>query len=185
MKLIVGLGNIGDKYQNTRHNAGFMAVDLLAKELNIEFNQNKFNSVYGIYKAKDENIIIMKPSTYMNNSGEAVLQCVNYFKIDVKDIIVILDDLDLPNGKLRLRQKGSAGGQKGLANIINLLKTDEIKRIKIGIGKNPLIPVVDYVLGKVSKEDLEDFNSCLEKCKKALIYSINNDFDKVMNRYNK
>ncbi len=184
MKLIVGLGNPGLKYEKTRHNAGFMALDILAKSLDIEINQNKFNSLIATYKTKDETIILMKPQTFMNLSGEAVLACVQFYKMSFEDVIVVHDDLDIPNGKIRLRAKGSAGGQKGLANIINLLKSQDIKRIKIGIGKSAIIPVVDYVLGKITEEDLPEFNKSLEKTAKALKFSFTNDFDKVMNRYN-
>ena len=158
MKLIVGLGNPGLKYENTRHNCGFMVLDKLARDLNVDINQNKFKSLISVFKYKDEQVILMKPQTYMNLSGEAVVLAVNYYKINMEDILIVHDDLDLPVGKLRIRKQGSGGGQKGMKNIIDLLHTNEISRIRVGIDHDERIPVVDYVLGKVKKEDLDDFN---------------------------
>ena len=135
MKLIVGLGNIGKEYENTRHNVGFMVVDKLSNKLNANFEQSKFKASIAMINYKGEKVIIMKPSTYMNLSGEAVLACVNFYKILVEDILIIHDDLDLPVGSVRIRMQGSAGGQKGMNNIINLLHTSDIKRIRVGIDK--------------------------------------------------
>lgn len=185
MKLIVGLGNPGKEYEQTRHNAGFLVLDALAKELDVEIKSNKFNALIGTYNTKEEKIIFMKPQTFMNASGEAVIQCMNFYKIEVEDVIVVHDDLDLPVGKIRLREKGSAGGQRGMNNIIQHIKTQEIKRIRIGIGHDPLIPVVDYVLGKVKKEDLDIYSESIIKAAKALKLSLTKPFDLVMNRYNR
>ncbi|MFI3283640.1 MAG: aminoacyl-tRNA hydrolase [Erysipelotrichaceae bacterium] len=185
MKLIVGLGNPGREYEKTRHNAGFDVMDQLAKMLEANITTNKFDAHITSVMVKDEKVILMKPQTYMNLSGEAVLKCASFYKIDIGDIIVVHDDLDLPVGKIRLREKGSAGGQKGMANIIQLLKTQEIRRVRIGIGNDKMIPIVDYVLGKVKKEDLEVYEASIEKAAKALKLSINKPFDVVMNRYNK
>ena len=184
MKLIVGLGNIGKEYENTRHNAGFDAVDILAKRLNVEIKQNKFRAMIGTANIAGEKVILMKPSTYMNLSGNAVIECVNFYKIATEDIVVVHDDLDLPVGKIRIRKSGSAGGQKGMKSIIDQLHTTDIKRVRIGIDKDPRIPVVDYVLGKTKKADLPAYNEALNKAADALEASIGMDFDRVMNRYN-
>ncbi len=184
MKLIVGLGNPGLKYENTRHNCGFMAIDEVSKELGVSINQQKFKSLIAVFKYKNEQVILMKPQTYMNLSGEAVLQASNYYKIDPKDILVLHDDLDIPVGKIRIRMQGSAGGQKGMANIISLLSTQEIPRIRIGIDKDKNIPTVDYVLGKVKKEDIKAFEESIHKAAKASIAFLDKPIEKVMNEFN-
>lgn len=185
MKLIVGLGNPGKQYERTRHNAGFMALDEIAKRCNASFTQKKFNAELASFDKKGEKIILMKPQTFMNLSGEAVLACVNFYKIQPDDILVLHDDLDLPVGKIRIRQNGSAGGQKGMKNIIDLLHTQNIARIRIGIDKNPLIPVVDYVLGKIPAEQKEAFDTSVEQAAKAAEMFMSERIDLVMNRYNK
>jgi len=185
MKLIVGLGNPGRDYEKTRHNTGFMALDLIAKELNISVTSEKFKGLYGKGNVKGESVILLKPQTYMNLSGESVRAVMDFFKIDKKDLLVIYDDLDLPVGKIRLRAKGSAGGQNGVKNIIQHLGNQEFNRIRVGIGKDSRIPTVDYVLGKTRKEDLVEYEDELIDAKNAAIYFINHDFDETMNRFNK
>lgn len=171
MKLIVGLGNIGRDYENTRHNVGFDTIDILANSLNVSFKENKalkgFTSQVNINGHK---AILLKPTTYMNLSGESVSLTMKYFKIDIKDLIVISDDLDMVPGKVRYRENGSAGGHNGLKNIIAHLGTQNFKRIKIGIDRDKYIPVIDWVLTKPSKEQMPLFESafnhvanCLEK----------------------
>lgn len=185
MKLIVGLGNPGKKYENTRHNTGFAVIDRTLAKLNVELDKNKFNADYTMINRNGEKIYILKPLTYMNLSGEAVAPFMKYFGIDPLDLVVVHDDLDLPVGKIRLRQSGSCGGQNGMRNIIDLLDDSNIKRIRVGIGKDPLIPVVDYVLGKTKKEDLEVYNQALDKASDALIYWLDHDdFSKVMSNFN-
>ena len=185
MKLIVGLGNPGKKYENTRHNTGFAVIDRTLAKLNLELDKNKFNADYTMINRNGEKIYILKPLTYMNLSGEAVVPFMKYFGIEPEDLVVVHDDLDLPVGKIRLRQSGSCGGQNGMRNIIDLLGDSNIKRIRVGIGKDPLIPVVDYVLGKTKKEDLEVYNQALDKASDALIYWLNHDdFSKVMSNFN-
>ncbi len=185
MKLIVGLGNPGKEYEKTRHNAGFMALDKLAAMIDARFVHHQFNAVIASLVVKQEKVILMKPQTYMNLSGEAVLAAVRYYKIPSQDILVLHDDLDLPVGKIRVRYQGSSGGQKGLKNILDLLETQDIKRIRIGIGKDPIIPVVDYVLGKIPAEQAALFDESLEKAAKAARASLILDFQEVMNRYNR
>jgi len=184
MKLIVGLGNIGKKYENTRHNAGFDVVDMVASKLNVIINQDKFKAKVVSFNYKGEKVYLMKPTTFMNLSGEAIIEIVNFYKLQVEDLLVIHDDLDLPVGKIRIRKKGSAGGQNGMKNIQSHLHSQEIRRIKIGIGKDPKIAVVDYVLGKHRKEDLEEYHKSLDKASDAAIAFIDQDFEKVMNKYN-
>lgn len=185
MKLIVGLGNPGKKYENTRHNTGFAVIDRTLAKLNVELDKNKFNAGYTMINRNGEKIYILKPLTYMNLSGEAVAPFMKYFGIEPEDLVVVHDDLDLPVGKIRLRQSGSCGGQNGMRNIIDLLGDSNIKRIRVGIGKDPLIPVVDYVLGKTKKEDLEVYNQALDKASDALIYWLDHDdFSKVMSNFN-
>lgn len=184
MKLIVGLGNPGKEYEKTRHNVGFLTLDKLAKKINMDFDKNKCKANYGIYKHNDEKIIIAKPQTYMNSSGEAVISLMKFYDIDIKDVIVIHDDLDLPVGKLRIRYQGSCGGQNGMRSIIDLVGTDKINRIRIGISNNKLIDTVDYVLGKFPKEDLTIINETLDKAVDAIIYSFDHNFEEVMSKFN-
>jgi len=184
MKIIVGLGNPGKKYEHTRHNTGFLVIDELLKKLNIELDKEKFNALYTVYKHNGEKIYIVKPLTFMNNSGQAVAPLMKYYGLETKDLIVVHDDLDLPVGKIRLRTKGSCGGQNGMRNIIDLLGSQEINRIRVGIGKDENIDTVDYVLGKVSKEDKDIYKDSLLKASEALIYSFDHEFEKVMSNFN-
>lgn len=185
MKLIIGLGNPGKEYENTRHNSGFKVMDEIAKECNVEINQSKFKSLIAQTRIGNESVLLMKPKTYMNLSGEALIQAINFYNIDVKDILVIYDDLDLPIGKVRLREKGSAGGQNGMKNIIQHIHTQEFNRIRVGIGKDPRIPVIDWVLGKVRKEEMEDYETSIRCAKDAAIYSCSHSFIDTMSQYNK
>lgn len=185
MKLIVGLGNPGREYEKTRHNAGFMVMEKIEKELGISIDQKKFKALVCKTNVKGEQVLFMKPQTYMNLSGEAVAEAMKFFRIDVKDLLVIYDDMDLPVGKVRLREKGSAGGQNGMKNIISHVHTQEFNRVRVGIGKDPRIPTVDYVLGKIRKEDLEAFDQALNLAKDAVIYAIDHSFADTMNRYNR
>lgn len=184
MKLIVGLGNPGKEYERTRHNAGFMVVDRVAEKCSLVFNKTKFNSLIAEGKVQGKSVMLMKPQTYMNLSGTAVSEAVRFYKLDLKDLLIIHDDLDLPVGKIRIRESGSAGGQNGMKNIISLLGTQEIRRIRVGIDKNKLIPTADYVLGKIPEDQIEDFNQALENAAKAAAASITSSFSNVMNRYN-
>ena len=184
MKLIVGLGNPGEEYQKTRHNAGFLLIDRLCEKLDLTLDKKKCQAHYGIYRHKDERIIIAKPQTFMNRSGAAVASLLKFYDIDVQDLIVIHDDLDLPLGKLRLRKQGSSGGQKGMASIIEQLGTSNINRMRIGIGKDKQIDTIDYVLGRFSPEDMQILDETFEKGADALIYSFDHDFELVMSRYN-
>ncbi len=184
MKLYVGLGNPGRSYENTRHNVGFSAVDTFAKETGLLFDQRKFKGKYGKIVLNDQEILVLKPQTYMNLSGEAVRDIASYYRIDPQDILVIYDDMDLPLGKIRLRKNGSGGGHNGMKNIIQLLSNSEIKRIRVGVGKNPNIEMKDYVLGKFTKEEKAVMKETYQTISSALIDYSKVDFDVLMNKYN-
>lgn len=185
MKLIVGLGNPGREYENTRHNCGFMVLDYLANKLNVEINQAKFKGLYTKTKIDGEDVVLLKPQTYMNLSGESISEVMRFFKIDKKDVLVIYDDLDLPVGKIRLRESGSAGGHNGIKSTISHLGGQDFKRIRIGIDKHPYIPVVDYVLGKFTAEEQQTLSEAIINACNASIAFVTQDFSKVMSTFNK
>lgn len=182
MKLIVGLGNYGQEYEHTRHNMGFDVVDIILDKLGVNLNKEGFKGKYVKTYYEGEEVIIVKPQTYMNLSGECVLNFFNYFKIDFEDLLVIYDDMDLPPGKIRLREKGSSGGQKGMKNIIDLLHSENINRIRVGIGKADK-SVVDYVLTKPSKDDEVLIKEAQNKAADAALYFIKYDFIKAKAKY--
>lgn len=184
MKLIVGLGNPGKEYENTRHNIGFMVMDALAYHFDLSYNKNKFQGLYTDMILNDEKIIFLKPQKYMNLSGEVVFDFVKYFKIDINDILIISDDLDLPVGKIRIRAKGNSGGHNGLKNIELNLGTNSYKRLKIGIANNKLIDTKDYVLGKFNKEDYELIKNSITKTIDIVEDYLKIDFEKLMSKYN-
>ena len=184
MKLIVGLGNPGKEYENTRHNTGFMAIDEYAKINNLTFNKNKFDGLYTDFLLNGEKIILLKPQKYMNLSGDSIKEVMSYYKITIDDILVIYDDMDTEVGSLRLRLSGSSGGHNGLKSIIANLGSDKFKRIRVGIGKDPQIDIINYVLGKPKKEDVDKIDSATTKAMKAAIDFVNLPFDKVMSLYN-
>lgn len=183
MKLIVGLGNPGKKYEHTRHNMGFDTIDLFSELAKIDIDKEAFKGLVGRGKVFEEDIYLLKPQTYMNLSGESVREIVSYFKIPTQDIIVIYDDLDLEPGKIRLRLSGSSGGHKGIQNIIENLGTEEIKRIRIGIGK-PTFDTIDYVLGKPLKEERPLIDDAINNAVEALKEILKHSFDSAMNKFN-
>jgi len=183
MKLIVGLGNFEDKYLFTRHNAGFMAVDFFAQEHGQTFkSEQKFKAKIAKFKLNGEDIILLKPLTYMNLSGEAVVAVMNFYKIEVKDILVIYDDISLDLGSLRFRSNGSDGGHNGIKSIIKMLSTQNFDRLKIGIGPQPPIPSENFVLQNFSNEELEKLKPVLKK--PAIADYINDGIEKAQNLYN-
>lgn len=184
MKLIVGLGNPGKEYENTRHNIGYIFIDSLADKLGISIDKKKFNGLYTEAVINNEKVLLVKPLSYMNLSGEVVEKFVSFYKIDIIDILIINDDLDLDVGRVRLRLRGSSGGHNGLKNIALHLKTEDFKRLKIGISNNKLIDTKDYVLGKFTKEDKEIINNLKDKIVNLLMDFVNTDFDKLMAKYN-
>lgn len=187
VKMIVGLGNPESKYNDTKHNIGFMAVDRIVKDLDVNFTEDKnFKAEIGSDFINGEKIYFIKPTTFMNNSGIAVKALLTYYNISIKDMIIIYDDLDMEVGKIRFRQKGSAGGHNGIKSIIAHLGTQEFDRIKVGIGRpNGRMTVINHVLGKFDKNDEIMILNTLDKVDNAVNYYLQtNDFQKTMQKYN-
>ena len=184
MKLIVGLGNPGREYNKTRHNIGFMCIDKIAEHFQVKIDSNKFKGEYTQFNYKGEKIILLKPGKYMNLSGEVIRDFVNFFKIDIEDILIICDDLDTKVGNFRLRYKGSSGGHNGLKNIELHLSSKEYKRIKVGISNDKNIDTKDYVLGKFTKEEIDLINPIINKMTEVIEDYLKLPFDNVMNKYN-
>lgn len=184
MKIIVGLGNPGKEYEKTRHNAGFMAIDKVADRLGISFDQSKFKALIASSRVAGEMLLLVKPQTYMNLSGESVNEALRFYKCDISDLLVLVDDLDLPVGRIRIRSNGSDGGQRGLRSIIQHIGTKEFSRIRIGIDNNKLMDTKDYVLGKIPKEQQEAFNQALMLASNAAYDFSTMDTKMLMNKYN-
>lgn len=183
MKLIVGLGNPGKKYEKTRHNVGFMVLDELAKSENTNFLfSTKFKGE--IARIHNEKVILLKPHTFMNSSGLSVLIVKQFFNIDNEDILIVHDDLDLNCGKIRFRQKGGSGGHKGLKSIMSCINAENFHRLKIGISKDEVIPVENYVLGKFSKLQIKCINDAVITSLNGIDSWISSDILYVMNKYN-
>ena len=184
MLIIAGLGNPGKEYENTRHNAGFRFIDSYAKAKNLSFNKEKFNGLYTDFLHNGEKIILLKPQKYMNLSGEVIKAYLDFFKIEVNSLLIIVDDLDTEVGKIKLRYKGSSGGHNGLKNIENHLKTQDYKRLKIGISNDKNKDSIDYVIGKVPVDELNLMNSVNKKAESLIDDFLSMNFDNVMNKYN-
>lgn len=187
MKLIIGLGNFPSEYDNTKHNVGFMVVDAWLQKNNTFLDKNEFNGWFKKFNNKNgESFIIAKPYTYMNLSGQFVQQITNFFKINHNDILIIADDLDTDLGNVRIRLSGSSGGHNGIKNIIELLGTENIKRIRIGISKpNDKNQVINYVLKKFTNDELTKLKPCIEIATNVIDDFVNGvKFDKIMNKYN-
>lgn len=184
MKLIVGLGNPGREYENTRHNVGFMIIDNYANNNNITIDKQKFDGLFVKTNIKGIDIILLKPLKYMNLSGEVVKKFVDFYKINIEDILIINDDLDMQLGKIKLKSKGSSGGHNGLKNIENHLNTQEYKRLKIGISNNKNIDTKDYVLSKFNCEDLKIIQTTIDNTINILNDFLELPFDTLMSKYN-
>ncbi len=185
MKLIVGLGNPGKKYEHTRHNMGFDAVDLLSDLSQIDVDKEVFHGLMGRGNVFEQDIMLFKPTTFMNLSGTAVKEVVSYFKIPLEDVIIIFDDMALAPGKIRLRPDGSSGGHKGMQNIIDNLGTDKIKRIRIGIGEPEEHDNIDYVLSKPIKEERVLIDEAMKNTIEAVKEILKSDnFERAMNKFN-
>ena len=184
--IIVGLGNPGSKYQNTRHNIGFITADYIADEKRVKLNKIKFKASYNILTIGGEKCLLMKPNTYMNLSGDAVKEAATFYKVPADHIIVIFDDCSLPCGKLRIRQNGSAGGHNGIKSIIAQLGTDAFPRIKIGVGEKPHpdYDMADWVLSAFSEQDKKLLKPAVENAAKALEVFISDGPDRAMNKFN-
>ena len=184
--LIAGLGNPEPKYDGTRHNTGFAALDALAEAWGCEINKSKWQGLYGIAQVDGRKVMLLKPLTYMNLSGESVRALVDYYKIDPEEeLIVIYDDISLEPGKIRIRKKGSAGGHNGIKNIIAQLGTQNFQRIKVGVGEKPKgWDLADYVLGHFSKEDRGLVDDALKRAAGAVELMVQGEVDQAMNQFN-
>ena len=186
MFLIVGLGNPENEYANTRHNMGLDTINKLATQYTIEINKHKFKGIYGTGMIENEKVILLKPQTYMNLSGESVIEAIQFYKIDLEDIIVIYDDMDVEPGKIKIRKKGGAGSHNGMKSVIQNLHSEEFTRIRVGIGTPENKEArTQYVIGNISsEEDKEKLNEGTEKAKEAIIEIMKNGVDSAMNQYN-
>lgn len=186
MHIIVGLGNPTSQYDGTRHNIGFDCITEIANKYNIALDFVKHKAVCGTGYIEGQKVIIAKPQTYMNLSGESVQALLHYYKVEPEDLIVIYDDISLDVGQLRLRKKGSAGGHNGIKNIIQMLGTDVFPRVKVGVGNKPAgWDLADYVLGRFSKEDQEFLVETKQRVAEAVKTMVTEDIDAAMNIYNK
>lgn len=187
MIIIAGLGNPGKEYENTRHNAGFNTIDFLADKYNISVSEKAHKALIGKGVMEGRKVILVKPQTYMNNSGESLRDITDYYKVDpTNELIVIYDDISLDVGMIRIRDKGSAGGHNGIKSIIAHLGTDVFKRIKVGVGdKNPNMDLADHVLGHFSAEDAKVMKESFARASEATLLLMNDETEKAMNLYNR
>jgi len=182
---VIGLGNPGSKYKGTRHNVGFNTIDCIAQRYNTKVTKIKFKAVYGETQIGGEKVLLVKPQTYMNRSGESVLEITNFYKMPIENIIVIVDDVDIKFGTLRIRTKGSAGTHNGMKSIIYLLQSDNFPRVKIGVGKpNDHIDLADFVLSGFSKDDRISIDNTIEQAAKAVEKIITSGISVAMNEFN-
>ena len=185
MYLIVGLGNPEEDYANTRHNMGFNVINKLAEKYNIEVKKSKFKALYGMGEIEGQRVILVKPQTFMNLSGESVIEFVNFYKVPEENILVIYDDVDTDPGKIRIRKFGSAGTHNGMKSIVQLLNTNKFPRIRIGIGKpHGYKDMVAHVIGGIDEEDKEPLAEGINIAEKAVIEIMKNNIDLAMNKYN-
>lgn len=185
MYLIVGLGNPEEEYNNTRHNMGFNTINKLAKQYNIEINKSKFKSLYGNGIIEKEKVILLKPQTYMNLSGTAIKEVMDFYKINKEELIIIYDDIDIEPGIIKIRKKGGPGTHNGMKSVVNEIKTQDFTRVRVGIGMpSNKSDLINYVIGKISKDDIEKLEDGTTKAKDALIEIIKNGVDTAMNKFN-
>lgn len=186
MYIIAGLGNPGKGYEMTRHNIGFHAIDYIADELGVKIKKLKFKSLYGEGAINGERVILVKPQTYMNNSGESVIDFVNFFKVPPENVIIISDDIALDTGRLRIRGKGSAGGHNGLKSIIYHLNSDNFPRVRIGVGapEHKDYNLADYVLGRFTKDEIPILENSIINAYKAVCEIVSRGYESAMNKFN-
>ena len=186
MFIIAGLGNPGLRYHMTRHNIGFHTIDYMADNLNVKVNKSKYNALYGETEIEGEKTLLIKPQTFMNLSGDSIIDFVKFYKIPVENVIVISDDVSLETGRIRVRAKGSAGGHNGLKSIIYQLRSEDFPRIKIGVGAppNPGYNLADYVLGRFTKDEIPVLEEAIIKASKAACEIIKSGTASAMNLYN-
>ena len=184
--MVVGLGNPDKKYENTRHNTGFICLDKVAEKFGANVNRIKFKSLVGECTIDGKKVLLMKPQTYINNSGQAVVEAMNFYKIPAENVVLIFEDISLDVGKMRIRRKGSDGGQNGVKNIIYLSGKDTFPRIKVGIGKKPHpdYDLAKWVLSKFSNDEIKLIDQMAENCCEALPYILDSNVDKAMNLFN-
>ena len=183
--MIVGLGNPGVQYQNTRHNAGFMALDATAKALDIQVERARFHAYCGEGVCAGRHVLLMKPQTYMNNSGEAVCEAMRFYKLSPEQVLLLFDDVSLPVGGMRVRRSGSAGGQNGVKSILQLSGSDTFPRVKLGIGAKPHpdCNLADWVLSRFSEKELSVMGETAEKAAAAAELIVSGNIEEAMNRY--
>ena len=185
MKIIIGLGNPGRQYEDTRHNAGFMVVDKFADKHGVDISKARFNALLGEVFVNGEKVVLVKPMTYMNNSGQAVGEVLNFYKPDLEDIIVVVDDIEIELGMLRIRAKNGKGTHNGLKSIFAHLKTDDYAKMKLGVGKFKRdMDLADFVLARPSKEDDEIIDNLIDRAVEALDEFTASPIDIVMNKFN-
>ncbi len=184
--IIVGLGNPGKEYERTRHNAGFLAIDFLAKSFSCNINNEKFKGLSGMCQISGKKVMLLKPQTYMNLSGQSVVSAMNFYKVKPENVILIFDDIYLPVGKLRIRKKGSHGGQNGVKNIMLLSGSDNFPRIKIGIGNKPndSWDLADWVISKFSDNEIKSIEKTFENALDAVNLIMNGKLEDAMSLYN-
>jgi PTH1 family peptidyl-tRNA hydrolase len=184
LKIVAGLGNPGQKYIDTRHNIGFKVLDLLAKELAIDITKRKFGARSGSSEFADRKLILLKPWQLMNRSGQAVAKAIGFYKLPLSELLVVLDDMALEPGKIRIRAKGSAGGHNGLTDIIERIGTDQFARLRVGIGQSDKPDSVDYVLAKPPKNQRQLLDKAIERAKDAVLCWIEFGIATAMNKFN-
>lgn len=185
MYLVVGLGNPDEEYVNTRHNMGFNTIDKICKQYNINITKRKFDGIYGEFNIENEKVILLKPQTYMNLSGKSIIQFVKFYKIPMDRVIIIYDDIDVEKGNIKIRKKGSSGSHNGMKSVISELGTEEFTRIRVGIGKPEFKnDMINYVIGKISKEEIENLEEGTTKACKAITEILKSGVDIAMNKFN-
>lgn len=185
--ILVGLGNPGKEYEKTRHNIGFMALDFVSKKLGIDFNTQKFKSCYGVGNFGNKKVILLKPQTFMNLSGQAVVLLMSFYKVPPENVILVYDDISLPVGKMRIRKQGSHGGHNGVKNIVELSGTKNFPRIKIGVGNKPNEnwDLADWVLSKFGKDEIDLIENNMPKVYNALNLMTQGKIEQAMNDFNR
>lgn len=185
MYIIAGLGNPGKKYEDTRHNVGFSTIDVLADKLNIKVNKIKFKGLVGEGRIGNEKVILLKPHTFMNNSGESIVEILNFYKLKPEDLMVIVDDIDIEFAQLKIKKNGSAGTHNGLKSIANLTGSKNFARFKIGVGKkHPNEDLASFVLSNFPAKDRKHIADAIDACADAVIDAVDSGIDKSMNSYN-
>lgn len=185
MYIIVGLGNPGKKYEDTRHNIGFKTIDALADKLNIKVNKMKFKGLVGEGRIAGEKVILLKPHTFMNNSGESVVEILNFYKLKPENLLVVVDDIDIEFAQLKIKKNGSAGTHNGLKSIVNLIGSKDFARFKIGVGKkHPNEDLASFVLSDFPSRDKKHIEDAVDACSESIIKTVTDGIDVAMNFYN-